>query len=191
MPRPKNIAAHQEISQDIKAVAREQLAQKGTNGISLRGIARELGITAPAIYNYFPRLDDLITALIVDAFNGHADAIDAAVAKHDEPTKQLKAALQAYRDWAVQYPSDFQLIYGNPIPGYEAPAEITIPLASRPMETIYRCILAGYEANAMNIPERYLTVPQSIVDFLNEWLFEQRPILKEIPYAIEIFGSCA
>ena len=64
----------------IKATARRQMAAHGTAGLSLRAIARELDITAPAIYNYFPRLDDLITALIVDAFNALADAMEAAEA---------------------------------------------------------------------------------------------------------------
>ena len=62
----------------IKAAARQQMAEHGTAGLSLRGIARQLGITAPAIYNYFPRLEDLITALIVDAFSDLADVMEAA-----------------------------------------------------------------------------------------------------------------
>ena len=81
-PRPTREHAHERIDMitRIKAVARQQMAEHGTAGLSLRGIAREMGITAPAIYNYFPRLDDLITALIVDAFTALADAMEAAEA---------------------------------------------------------------------------------------------------------------
>ena len=71
-PRPKRELGRERSTTiaQIKAVARQQMAEYGTAGLSLRGIGRAMGITAPAIYNYFPRLDDLITALIVDAFNG-------------------------------------------------------------------------------------------------------------------------
>ena len=81
-PRPKRELGRErsDTITQIKAVARQQMAEHGTAGLSLRGIAREMGITAPAIYNYFPRLDDLITALIVDAFTALADAMEAAEA---------------------------------------------------------------------------------------------------------------
>ena len=117
----------------IEAVARQQRAQHGTAGLSLHGIAREMGITAPAIYNYFPQLEDLITALIVDAFNAPADAMEAAeVAEASErPYDKIMALCMAYQEWAVAHPTVFQLIYGNPIPGHHAPEEITIPLGSR------------------------------------------------------------
>lgn len=181
MPRPRNIEARAETSAGIKAIARQQLADKGTNGISLRGIAREMGMTAPAIYNYFPKMDDLITALLVDAFTNHADAVDVAIAQHDNPVDALRAAFHAYRDWALQYPSDFQLIYGNPIPGYEAPGEITIPLAARPQEAFTRCIMAAQEAGLLIIPPEYQQVPQSIQDHIASWLYERLPEIKEIP----------
>ena len=92
MPRPRNIEAREETANEIKAIARQQLADNGTNGISLRGIARDLGITAPAIYNYFPKLEDLITALLVDAFTGHADAVDAAFRALEKSQKELAEA---------------------------------------------------------------------------------------------------
>ncbi len=187
MPRQKDITAREEMASDIKRIARQQLAEKGTNGISLRGIARELGMTAPAIYNYFPRLDDLITALLVDAFTAHADAMDSAVAQHKNPVDQLRASLMAFREWAIEHPADFQLVYGNPIPGYEAPKEITVPLASRPQATLYQCILEAYQTNGMTIPIRYLYIPKGIIDFLDGWLYDRIPEMKDISYAIPIF----
>ena len=83
MPRPRNQDAREELSEAIKATARQQMAAQGTAGLSLRAIARDLGMTAPAIYHYFPRLEDLITALVVDAFNGLADAMETAAAQLD------------------------------------------------------------------------------------------------------------
>jgi AcrR family transcriptional regulator len=152
------------MGDQIKQAAREQMAQHGTAGISLRGIARELGITAPAIYNYYPRLDDLITALIVDAFTALADAIEsaeAAVASESYGARILASCL-AYREWAIEHPVDFQLIYGNPIPGYEAPADITVPLARRPFDGLYRLFLEAYQTGELTIPPEYASVPPTV-----------------------------
>jgi len=156
----------------IKAAARQQMAQHGTAGISLRGIARELGITAPAIYNYFPRLDDLITALIVDAFNALADAIEAAEAAVTSTTcgPKILASCLAYRAWAVAYPVDFQLIYGNPIPGYVAPAEVTVPLARRPFDGLFRLFLRAHQSGELVVPAEYEPVPASVRTHFAEWL---------------------
>ena len=165
MPRPPRQPDDAVPMRDqIKQVARAQMAQHGTAGISLRGIARELGITAPAIYNYYPRLDDLITALIVDAFSALADAIEAAEAATTSETcgPRILASCLAYREWAIAHPVDFQLIYGNPIPGYEAPAEITVPLARRPFDGLYRLFLAAYETGELTIPAEYAPVPPAI-----------------------------
>ena len=146
-PRPTREHAHERIDMitRIKAVAQQQMAEHGTAGLSLRGIAREMGITAPAIYNYFPRLDDLITALIVDAFTALADAIEAAESAVESEAcgPKILASCLAYREWAIAHPVDFQLIYGNPIPGYVAPAEMTVPLARRPFDGLFRLFLRG------------------------------------------------
>lgn len=187
MPRPRDIEAREETATAIKAIASQQLAEKGTNGISLRGIARELGMTAPAIYNYFPKLDDLITALIIDAFNGHADAIDRVIADQTSPVTKLRAGLQMYRRWALDHPSDFQLIYGNPIPAYEAPSAITTPLASRPQEAFFRCILEAQDSGQWAIPDDYQDVPESIQAFVASWLYERNPEIRDEPNHMEIF----
>jgi len=184
MPRPRDEQAREETIEAIKTSARQQMADNGTAGISLRGIARELGMTAPAIYNYFSRLDDLITALIIDAFNGLADAVDEAAQSSDDAAQQLKMACKAYRSWALEYPADFQLIYGNPIPNYEAPAELTVPLASRPMQTMYRAILAAYQAGQLTIPAEYAEVPEQITAHVGSFLWRDFPELREIPMSI-------
>jgi AcrR family transcriptional regulator len=115
MARPRREVAHPNIADAIKRIARQQMSERGTAGLSLRAIARELAITAPAIYNYYPRLDDLITALIVDAFQSLADAMQASVSTLDEQgyRARILAMSLAYRQWAIEHPTDFQLIYGN------------------------------------------------------------------------------
>src|SRR5689334_18627833 len=109
------------VREQICEVARKQMADSGTAAVSLRAIARELKLTAPALYRYFASRDELITALILDAFNSLADtlAATAQAAAPDNPWNQMTAVLIAYRAWALAHPTDFQLIYGNPIPGYE------------------------------------------------------------------------
>jgi AcrR family transcriptional regulator len=184
MPRPRNLQAREETAEAIKAAARQQMAENGTAGISLRGIARELGMTAPALYNYFPRLDDLITALIIDAFNGLGDAVEEAVQSAEEPAQQLKLGMNAYRDWALAHPSDFQLIYGNPIPNYQAPADVTVPLAARPLQTMYHPLAAAYQAGDLLIPEAYAEVPHNIKEHVSNYLCPRFPELCEMPMSI-------
>ncbi|MEL7436472.1 MAG: TetR/AcrR family transcriptional regulator [Chloroflexota bacterium] len=187
MPRTRDEAARAETAAEIKKHARQQLADKGTNGISLRGIARAMDMTAPAIYNYFPRLDDLITALLVDAFNGHADAMQTVVDNAETPVEQMIAALHAYREWALDHVADFQLIYGNPIPGYEAPMEITVPLASRPQEMLTRCLLTAYAHQPDALPARYQNPPESIVAHVESWLYDRFPEIQTFPHHIAVF----
>jgi AcrR family transcriptional regulator len=156
---------------EIKAAARRQMAQYGTAGLSLRGIARELGVTAPAIYNYFPRLEDLITALIVDTFTALAEAMEAAEAEieSDRPYDKIMALCLAYREWAVAHPLDFQLIYGNPIPGYHAPEELTIPLARRPFLGLFRCFIGAHQSGELTIPAEYQVLPPATAEGIAAW----------------------
>jgi AcrR family transcriptional regulator len=172
-PRPKREQSDARVPmiEQIKTIARRQMAEQGTAGLSLRGIAREMGITAPAIYNYFPRLEDLITALIVDAFTSLADAMDAAeaAAPSDRPYDKIMALCLAYREWAIANPTVFQLIYGNPIPGYRAPAELTLPLARRPFLGLFRWFIRGHQAGELTIPPEYTTVPPAMTAGIAAW----------------------
>lgn len=184
MPRSVDSHARQETTENIKAIARQQMIDNGTAGISLRGIAREMGMTAPAIYNYFPRLEDLITALLVDAFNGLGDAVDAGISRENSAGAKLHAGAAAYRAWANTHKADFQLIYGNPIPNYEAPREVTVPLATRPLVSFYRVLMDAYQEGQLNIPEDYRTVPQSISDYVAAFLYPQYPETAALPMSI-------
>jgi AcrR family transcriptional regulator len=184
MPRPVDISARQETTDSIKAIARQQMIENGTAGISLRGIAREMGMTAPAIYNYFPRLEDLITALLVDAFNGLGDAIDEAIAKASSTSEKIRDGANAYRGWANDHKADFQLIYGNPIPNYEAPREVTVPLATRPLVSFYRCLMDAYQEGQLSIPPEYASVPESISSYVSGFLHPQYPQTKDMPMSL-------
>jgi len=134
-------------------------------------VARDLGITAPAIYNYFPRLDDLITALIVDTFTDLAIAMETARDETQSETSipKIEAMLFAYRRWAIEHPVDFQLIYGNSIPGYEAPAELTSPLALRPFFGIFQLYAQAVQTGEIAVPHEYTGVPAPIAEYLIFW----------------------
>lgn len=159
MPRPVDHEARQATIRQIKAIARQHMREGGAAAVSLRAIARDLDVTAPALYRYFPTLDDLITALIVDAFTALADAVDAADAAHPshDYAGRVQAAFTAYRGWALAHPVDFQLIYGTPIPGYHAPGMQTTPIAVRPLVTITRALAEAHAAGQMVLPADLLT----------------------------------
>ncbi len=188
--RREQTREHTEMVVQIKTIARQQMAERGTAGLSLRGIARELGVTAPAIYNYFPRLEDLITALIVDAFTALAEAMEAAddAVVSDRYAARIMALCLAYREWAVEHPVDFQLIYGNPIPGYEAPAEITVPLASRPFLRTFHCFLQAYQTGELTVPAEYEIVPPAMAVHLAQWKRESGVDLPDAVVGLLISG---
>lgn len=117
---------------DIKRVAGEQLSTSGAAGVSLRAIARELGMVSSAIYRYFPSRDELLTALIVDAYDSigsAAEQADAAVVDRNVRTRWIEVARSAYR-WAGEHHTEYGLIFGTPVPGYAAPQD-TIGPATR------------------------------------------------------------
>jgi AcrR family transcriptional regulator len=142
MVRPIKKKQIQNLQEVIKETAWKQIAETGAATLSLRAIARELNITAPAIYNYFPRRDDLVTALIVDAYNSLADAQENAIANlaDSKRTARLSTLGLAYREWAVTYPQRYQLIFGTPIPNYHAPEEKTLPAAVRALNALIKAI---------------------------------------------------
>jgi AcrR family transcriptional regulator len=168
MPRPRRAQARTDLAQAIKDAARQQMAERGTAGLSLRGIARALGITAPAIYHYYPRLDDLLTALLVDAFTAIAQAMAVAVAAVDPANRRecFRAATLTYRAWALAHPVEFQLLYGNPIPGYAAPEDVTTPLARRPFSVLGGIFVPAWRAGEITLPFTEGDLPPSIVHHL-------------------------
>ena len=99
------------------------MAEGGPDAISLRAIAREMGMTAGAIYGYFPTRDDLITTLIRDVHTSLVDALEAGrdTVPRDDPAGRILAWALAFREWALANPQGFRLIYGDPVPGYQIP----------------------------------------------------------------------
>ena len=107
---------------EIKQTARRHLVADGPAAISLRAVARDLGLTAAALYRYFPSLDALVEELCADLYLELSEAIrtarDAAGrATPDEPAAPLVAACRAFRRWSVAHPAEFALMFGSPLPG--------------------------------------------------------------------------
>ncbi|MGO9295241.1 MAG: TetR/AcrR family transcriptional regulator [Streptosporangiaceae bacterium] len=131
-PRTARDRARAELTREIKAEARRQLAAEGAQRLSLRAVARELGMVSSALYRYFPSRDDLLTALIIDAYDSLGEAAEQAVAALPRAgvRDRWRACCTAVRGWALAHPHEYALIYGSPVPGYVAPRE-TIPSAAR------------------------------------------------------------
>ncbi|MFD4643769.1 TetR/AcrR family transcriptional regulator [Lentzea sp. NPDC058436] len=110
-----------QVRDEVKKHAWEQIASNGVTALSLNAIAKEMGMTGPALYRYFAGRDELITALIRDAYRSLADTVRAA---HEAGTTAVALA-GVIREWALSDPQRYLLIYGTPVPGYEAPDDIT------------------------------------------------------------------
>ncbi|MFF2993353.1 TetR/AcrR family transcriptional regulator [Streptomyces sp. NPDC057950] len=121
-----------EVTAAIKEEARRQLAEEGAAKLSLRAVARELGMASSALYRYFPSRDDLLTALIIDAYDSLGESAETAHAEvvTAGPRERWITVCVAARHWALEHPHEYALIYGSPVPGYTAP-QTTVPAASR------------------------------------------------------------
>ncbi len=120
-----------EITRQILDAARRHLATDGAPGLSLRAIARELGVSPSAVYRYVASRDEMLTRLIVAAYDAlgiAAEADEAAVAR-DDLTGRWSAVCGAVRAWALANPNEYALIYGTPVPGYVAPSATIAPAA--------------------------------------------------------------
>ncbi|MFN8434399.1 MAG: TetR/AcrR family transcriptional regulator [Anaerolineales bacterium] len=159
MVRPSKKTQIQNLQEAIKDTAWKQIAETGTATLSLRAIARELKITAPAIYNYFPDRDALVTALIIDAYTSFGDYQISARDEFPEVDMvgRLNAIGHSYRKWALEYPQRYQLIFGTPIPGYQAPLMEVLPSAARSLSALVSVIDQLRVANKLH-SEGYPTV---------------------------------
>lgn len=153
MVRPIKKKQIPHLQEAIKETAWKQIAEFGASALSLRAIARELKITAPAIYNYFPDRDALVTALIIDAYKSFGDsqleARDTVPAK--DVAGRMKAIGIAYRTWAHTHPQRYQLIFGTPIPGYEAPLMEVLPFGARSLSALVSVVEQLRTSGKLNI----------------------------------------
>ena len=157
MARPRREKILDITRAEIKETARGLMAEKGTTGLSVRAIARQMGMTGPALYHYYDSLNDLITALIEEGFTQLAETLEAAAAEPALATSAQRfiAVARAHRLWALTHPTDFQLLYGNPIPNYQQPIDITYPQARRSFLVRAKIFSTAIENGEINLPLAY------------------------------------
>jgi AcrR family transcriptional regulator len=158
--RTARAIARDELTVAIKTAARRQLADVGAAGLSLRAVAREIGMVSSAVYRYFATRDDLLTALIIDAYDAvgaAAEQAEAAVARGDLLGRWLATA-RAVREWAVAHPQEWALIFGSPVPGFRAPQDTVDPAARIPLLLI-GITREAYAAGAAPVVDEPLPAP--------------------------------
>ncbi|WP_432106251.1 TetR/AcrR family transcriptional regulator [Streptomyces sp. bgisy091] len=144
-----------EVTAAIKDEARKQLAADGAAKLSLRAVARELGMVSSALYRYFPSRDELLTALIVDAYDAIGEAAESARAGRavpvDSPAARWTEVACAVRSWALGHPHEYALIYGSPVPGYTAPQD-TVGPASRVGQVLIGLLRDAHHDRGLALP---------------------------------------
>jgi AcrR family transcriptional regulator len=127
-----------QVRDEVKEVALRQLADLGPAGVSVSAIGKELGVSGPALYRYFASRDELLTELVIDAYDDLADTLSAAT--RDRPSRksraQFEAFARAYRSWAVAQPHRYRLLYGPPLPSYDAHARRLVDAAQKAMNVL-------------------------------------------------------
>jgi AcrR family transcriptional regulator len=132
--RRSHAEAREEMRRGIIRAGRAQLADRGAAGLSVREIARELGVASSAIYRHVSTRDELLTLLVVDAYDDLAGSVlSDPAADPADPAEAFPAVARAMRSWAVEHPERWSLIYGTPVPGYVAPAQRTTGPGTRVM----------------------------------------------------------
>lgn len=139
--------ARAQFTADLLAAARERLATEGPSGLSLRAVARDLGVASSAVYRYVDSRDALLTLLVVEGYDAVGDVCEAAEAgaraAGAPPAATYLAVARAFRRWALANRSTFELVYGTPVPGYAAPQE-TVPHAVRIWQVLIRIVVAAH-----------------------------------------------
>src|SRR6195952_410375 len=149
-PTPRQ-RAHAQTLEDITRIGREHLASEGAAALSVRAVARDLGVVSSAIYRYVRSRDDLLTLLVVDGYDELGDAVDQGLAEIpvDDHRERFLTVGRTVRAWALREPATYALLFGSPVPGYHAPAEQTTGPGTRVIGALVGIYAAAHEAGAM------------------------------------------
>ncbi|WP_332761153.1 TetR/AcrR family transcriptional regulator [Pseudarthrobacter sp.] len=160
---PRERARAQTIA-DIVRLGREHLAEQGAAALSLRAVARDLGVVSSAVYRYVANRDELLTLLLVDAYSELGDAVDAAVNAVSERDfdGRFKALGRAVREWALREPARYGLLFGSPVPGYQAPSSQTTTPGTRVIYRLIGILDGAYRAGALTAMARTAVVPSAL-----------------------------
>ena len=178
-----------ELSREITETARRHLATEGAAGLSLRAVAREMGMVSSAVYRYFPSRDDLLTALIIDGYNAIGAAVEQADGgcRRDDHHGRWLAACRAVRDWALAHPHEYSLVYGSPVPGYRAP-EQTVGPASRVAAVLGKIISDAQASGVLDPPALCPAPPGS---FASDAARLRQSVLQGVPDEVAALALAA
>lgn len=179
---------------EIVRLGRRQLATVGPTELSLRAIARDLGMVSSAVYRYVASRDELLTLLIIDAYDDLGDAVDRALAAAAPPPRaQLHALADAVRQWAGSDPAGYGLLYGTPVPGYHAPADRTTTAGTRVALRLAELCEQAHRDGTLTVRTDRLSEPvQADLDTLrreNGWTMPTTTLARALTAWSSLFGA--
>ena len=154
--------SREQMEARIVELGRRQLVERGAAGLSVRAVARDLGVVSSAVYRYVSSRDELLTLLLVDAYSDLADAVDGArETAGDQWTDDVMAIARAARQWALEHPARWALLYGTPVPGYHAPPDRTVAVGTRVVGAFLDAVAAGIATGDIRLTNDVASQPLS------------------------------
>jgi AcrR family transcriptional regulator len=137
-----------DVTRQVLEIGRRHLAEYGAAALSLRAVTRDLGMVSSAVYRYVASRDELLTLLVVDAYTELGDVVSARLAELTRTAwdTRVVAVCLAVREWALREPARYALLYGSPVPGYEAPGEQTTEPGTRVIRALVGLVAEGVRA---------------------------------------------
>ena len=143
---------------EIRDHADAQIALGGAAALSLNGIAKAMGMSGPAMYRYFASRDELLATLVAESYEALADTLAEAVhdARRRAPEGRLRAAMDAYRRWALDHPHRYRLVFGSTYGSGALDPDRVIPAAHRSMAVILAALAEIGPRDAPRVPDAAL-----------------------------------
>jgi AcrR family transcriptional regulator len=162
---------HEATREEIKEAAWQQIAKDGAAALSLRAIAKQLDLTSPALYHYYPNRDALVNDLVAEAFSLLASSVEQArdSLPPNEHAKRFLAIGAAYSDWAQSYPQRYLLIFGAPVPNYQPSMDSILPASNRALGVLVNVIGDAWLAGTIHLPNYYQELTPLLRVQLEDW----------------------
>ena len=153
-----------DVTRRVLEIGRRHLTEYGAAALSLRAVTRDLGMVSSAVYRYVESRDELLTLLVVDAYTELGDVVDARLAELSRTAwdTRVLAACVTLRAWAVREPARYALLYGSPVPGYEAPGDRTTEPGTRVIRALVALVAEGVRAGDVVDRPTAVPVPRSL-----------------------------
>ncbi|UGT67407.1 TetR/AcrR family transcriptional regulator [Nocardia gipuzkoensis] len=196
MPTTPRARARAQTMNDIVRIGREHLATDGAAALSLRAVARDLGVVSSAVYRYVRSREELLTLLVVDGYNALGDAVDDTLSDApDDPIDQLRCLGRTVRRWALAEPARYGLLFGTPVPGYDAPAAETVAPGTRVIATMLTLFARAHHAGLLAAPAReprisaplagsFASIREQFQLELPDWL-----VVRGVTFWVGLFGA--